>query len=326
MRTKLYGLITALLICAASFAQDNNYGVKGFYPQTFDITEQGTVTLNGLKAGFEIRETDLDSKKDNQSRYKIYFYLTNTGTEAKIMYRNLDFGGHSGDINNNMALFKCTNATGARLTNKTASMELKPCMMQAKVEDKDCNGKTVTNTRIVDIGYWIKPGETVSKTHPMYVPKDERPKITVTFYAEVGNQTGTFLSPVSQQQVETSFARLKNFAFNTYLNTQSGSLTCSTIDNGWWSADWQVMPVEGTNNFLLKNRWKGNYISNSNGLLTSDANNTSAMWTIQETNMPNVFYIKNVADNARLYVENGTLKISSSFISNDNATKWIIEK
>ncbi|MBS1736263.1 MAG: hypothetical protein JSS98_06585, partial [Bacteroidetes bacterium] len=194
-------------------AQNNNYGVKGFYPQTFDITDSGFALLNGLKAGYEIKETDSVSKKDNQARYKIYFYITNLSTEAKIMYQNTGFAGHAGDINNNLALFKCTNATGARLTNKMASMALQPCNLLAKVEDKDCNGKTVINKRLVEIGYWIRPNETVSKSYPMYVPKNEKPKITVTFYVEVANQTGSLLNIANQPINDNiSFAHIKNFS------------------------------------------------------------------------------------------------------------------
>lgn len=310
-------------------AQDNNYGVKGFYPQTMELTDSAPAMLNGIKAGYEIRSVDTDSKKDNQDRYKIYFYLTNTSTEAKIMYQNNGFMGHAGPINNNFALFKCSNATGARFTNKMCTMELQPCRMTAKVEDKDCEGKITVNTRQVEIGYWIKPGETVSKTYPIYVLKNEKPKVSVTFYPEVANQTGTVMNGNNNNAAtyNISFARIKNFAAATYLNNQQGPLQCTNTDNGWWSADWEIRPVEGTENFYLINRWKGTYISSTaSGMLSGSNNDPNAMWLIQESNTPNVYYIKNAAGNGRLYVENGALKISSSFISNDASSKWIIEK
>ncbi len=320
-----------MLLClrAVTVAQDNNYGVKGFYPQTLQVTDSAPVLLNGIKAGYEIRSVDADSKKDNQAKYKIYFYLTNTSTEAKIMYQNSGFMGHSGPINNNFALFKCLNATGARFTNKMCSMELQACNMMAKVEDKDCNGKTTINTRQVEIGYWLKPGETVSKTYPMYIPQSEKPKVTVTFYPEVANQTGTMMNGNSNNAAANniSFSRIKNFASGTYLNNQQGPLQCTAIENGWWSADWEIRPMEGTENFYIVSRWKNTYISSTaNGMLAGNSNDTNAMWLIQESNTPNVFYIKNVSGNGRLYVENGILKVSSSFISNDALTKWIIEK
>lgn len=322
-------LLLCLSLMSSAVGQDNNYGVKGFNPQTFEITDSMPVMLNGLKAGYEIRSVDMDSKKDNQSRYKIYFYLTNTTNEARIMYQNPAFLGHSGPINNNLAQFNCLNATGARLTNKMATMQLQPCKVMAKVEDKSCDGNSTTiNTRLVELGYWIRPGETVSKTYPMYVPQNEKPKITVTFNPEVANQSGVLLEAGSSQQQsqEPGFAKIKNFAFNTYLNNQPGNLQCTNIDREWWSSDWQIIPVPGTENFQIRNRWKSNFISTDNGMLTSNGNTAAAMWTIQESNSPNLFYIKNVGNNARLFVENGMLKTSNSFISNDNTSKWVIEK
>jgi hypothetical protein len=331
MQKILFIIITIFVFSFASKAQDNNYGVKGFQPKTFEITDSVPVTYNGLKAGYEIKDETEKSvgKKGDFSRYKIKFYLTNTSTEAKIMYRNLDFRGHSGPIANNIALFKCLNATGARLTNKMAMMELQPCKMEANVEDKECGtDKVVINKRIVDIGYWIKPGETVSKTYPMIVPLNEKPKVTVTYYAEVANQTGTFMyANNEQQQSDRAFVRIKNFANGNYLHNQNGPLACSSIDNEWWSAQWEIIPVAGTANFQIRNRWKNNFISsNNNQLLSDDRQSATSMWTVQETTTPNVFYIKNVNDNARLYVDNSMLKVSNSFISNDALSKWIIEK
>lgn len=302
-----------------SFAQDNTYGVKGFSPKTFTVTDSTPVFYNGLKAGYTIKDESEKSvgKKGDFIRYKIYFWLSNTGSEAKIMYRNLDFGGHSGPITNSIALFKCLNATGARLTNKNASMELQPCKIQAMVDN---------NKVLADIGYWIKPGETVSKTYPMIVPLGERPNVTITFYPEVGNQTGTLMNVNNQQENSNAgFVHIKNFATNTYLNNQTGSLACTTIENGWWSADWEIIPVQGTENFLIRNRWKNNYLSTDNGWMTDNSNSSTAMWTIKETTTSNIFYIKNVSNNARLYVENGQLRTSNNFISNDNTSKWVLE-
>lgn len=325
---KLITILFAAILFVSSYAQDNNYGVKGFYPQTMDVTDSTPVLINGIKAGYEIKSFDADSKKDNQSKYKIYFYITNTSTEAKIMYQNLSFGGHAGPINNNFALFRCVNATGARFTNKMCSMELQPCRIKAKVEDKDCNGKTTINTRLVEIGYWIRPGETVSKTYPMYVPQNEKPKITVTFNPEVANQTGVMMN-AGNSNIPTSgsktFVHIKNFSVNTYLNNQSGSLQCTSIDNGWWSAEWQLMPVEGTENFYIINHWKNTYLTGNGSWLTDNMKAPESMWTIQESNTPNLYYIKNAINSARLYIDGGQLKLNTGFINNDNASKWIIE-
>jgi hypothetical protein len=60
--------------------------------------------------------------------------------------------------------------------------------------------------------------------------------------------------------------------------------------------------------------------------MTDNGQSANAMWTIQESGTANTFYIKNVTDNAKLYVENGVLKVSNSFLNNDALSKWIIEK
>ncbi|MFN8242942.1 MAG: hypothetical protein U0X40_02705 [Ferruginibacter sp.] len=321
-------LFFAALIYGEVQAQ-HTYGVKGFFPQTYVLSDSSPAAeYNGLKAGYEIRETEPDSKKSNQSRYKIYFYLTNTSNEAKIMYRNAGFPGHAGPISNNIAQFNCSNATGARLTNKMATMEMQPCLLEATVTDKDCSsGKEVQNSRQVNIGYWIKPGETVSKTYPMYVPQNEKPKISVTFYPEVANQTGSFIQMSSQPAAAPqNFVHIKNYSHSTYLNNQPGYLQCSVIENGWWSADWELVPVPGTENFNIRNRWKNTYLTADTGWLSDNPNSPGAAWSIQESSTTNMYYIKNANTNARLYVEHGQLKLSNSFISNEALSKWIIEK
>jgi hypothetical protein len=299
-----------------------------FAQKTFTVTDSLPVVLDGLKAGYIIKDIDLESKKNNQSKYKIYFYLTNTSNEAKIMYKNPGFFGHFGPITNIIALFKCANATGARLTNKMASMELQPCKLEADVEDKDCNtGKTFINKRIVDIGFWIKPGETIFKTYPMYVPQNEKPSITITFYSEPANQTGNFITTTNTQQAPQEFVKIKNVSSGNYLNNQSGLLNCSSIDMQWWSAQWEILPIINTNNFQIKNHWKNNFLSTKNNTLMSDnGQSPNATWTIEESAVNNFFYIKNVTDNSKLIFQNGQIKTSNTYNTNDSTAQWIIEK
>jgi hypothetical protein len=329
MRYVLITLISVFNFFINLYAQDNNYGVKGFNPKTFDVTDSIPVTWNGLQAGYEIKDESEKTvgKKGDFSRYKIKFYLTNTGSEAKIMYRNMSFGGHSGPITNNIALFKCLNATGARLTNKMAMMALQPCKLEADVEDKDCStGKITINKMLVDIGFWIRPGETVSKTYPMIVPLGEKPKITITYYAEVANQTGTFITVNTQPQQIQSFARIKNVATNTYLHNQYGTLACSNIDNDWWSADWEILPVPNSNYYNIRNRWKGTFISTENSSLLSDnATTNSSQWFMEPVAATNNYTFKNLANGYKLISQNNTLITANIFGSPANA-QWLVEQ
>ena len=63
------------------------------------------------------------------------------------------------------------NATGARLTSKRLTLQAPACNVMAVVEDKDCNSnKTVQNKRLANIGYWIRPGETIHADVIVIVP------------------------------------------------------------------------------------------------------------------------------------------------------------
>src|SRR6185369_13652820 len=78
---------------------------------------------------------------------------------------------------------KILNATGARLTVKEATLQAHPCIMDAIVEDKDCTtGKVVQNKRPVNIGYWIRPGETIAGNSIVIVPLNQKPDMTATLF------------------------------------------------------------------------------------------------------------------------------------------------
>jgi hypothetical protein len=301
-------------------------------PQTFAITDSMPVTVNELKAGYTIKETEEDSKKDNQVKYKIYFYLTNTSSEAKIMYKKPGGFGHLGALSPVIALFKCTNATGARMTNKMASMELPVCKIEATVEDKECGTDKVSqNTRLVDIGFWIKPGETISRTYPIYVPLNERPAVSIIFYPEPANQTGGFInnnnSDVSQQSPQTTqeFVRIKNIASNMYLHNQNGPVACTDIDFQWWSAQWEIIPIKGTSYFNIRNRWKNNFLTTENNEMISDDGRPQSAWWRLDDMGNNTYIIKNGANNLKLILQNGKLGTSNAF-GTPVYSQWTIEQ
>ncbi len=297
------------------------------------VTDSLPAIFDGLKAGYTITEKSEKEvgSKGTFSRYKIKFFVTNMANEAKILVQKpglILF--NSSSISPNVAEFRCTNATGARFTNKTATLQMQTCNIEATVEDKECGSdKVVRNRRLVDIGYWIKPGETLSVSAIMITPMGENPNMTVSFFpSSTGGVVGTPVTSGNQTiNNNEEFVKIKIFASNQYLNNQNGPLRCSEIDMGWWSAEWVIAPVSGTNNFKIRNRWKNNFISTESQLLLSDnGQNTHAMWTIEETSTSNVFYIKNVADNSKLLFENGVLKTSNSYSANDAKAQWVIAK
>jgi hypothetical protein len=65
-----------------------------------------------------------------------------------------------------------------------------------------------------------------------------------------------------------------------HINIETGRLQVSPVQDGWWSAMWEVEPVDGTF-FRLKNRWNGTYLNSETPLLLSSAIQAewpSAMW------------------------------------------------
>ena len=305
---------------------------KTYAQQALAVSDSLPALMDGLKAGYAI--TDASEKevgnKGNFTRYKLKFYVINTGNEAKILMQKQGLLFNSGSASPDIAEFKCTNATGARLTNKTATLRMQPCKIEATVEEKECGSdKIVQIKKLVDIGYWIKPGETIVMNTVMIVPLNERPSMSVTFYP---NFYGIAGSPVYNQTgqeaiaYQRGFVHIKNFASNHYLHIQNGPVACTTIDNGWWSAQWEILPVNGTNNFQIRNRWKNNFITTENSsLMTDNGQSANAMWQIEETAVNNIYYIKNVADNSKLIYDNGELKISGAYNTAASA-QWIIEK
>ena len=227
------------------------------------VTDSLPAMQDGLKAGYTIAETSEKEvgSKGIFSRYKIKFFVTNTASEAKMLVQKPGLVlFNSSSISPNVVEFKCSNATGARFTNKTATLQMPSCKIEATVEDKECGSeKVVRNRRLVDIGYWIKPGETISVSSIMITPLGEKPNMTVAFFPySTGGVVGTFINGGGNQTINNNeeFVKIKNFAANQYLNNQNGPLKCSEIDMGWWSAQWVIVPVSGTSNFQIRNRWK----------------------------------------------------------------------
>lgn len=312
----------------------NTFITKIMAQEAMAITDSFPALFQGLKAGYTILDASEKEVNDkgNFSRFKIHFFVTNISPSAKFILQKPGFGLNIGGVSPNAVQFKCLNATGYRLTNKETTLQFSTCKIEANVEDKVCGtDKTVINRRFVDIGYWIKPGETIAANSIMIVPLGEKPNMTVTYLPNSNTIIATPLNNEYQPAVaiQQNFARIKSFATNNYLNNQNGPLACTTINDDWWSSQWEIIPVNGTNNVLIRNRWKNNYISTENPTLISDnGQTTSAMWQIEKTNLNTVFYIKNVSNNAKLSFQNGVLKVTNSANTSfiDASEEWIIEK
>jgi hypothetical protein len=317
--------------------------------QPLTLTDSTPVTVNGLQAGYSItgeKEKEVGNKGDF-SRFQVEFYVTNTSSEAKIMLHRQGFSIGGNGVSPNIVQFRCSNATGARLTSKEWALQAKPCTIEALVDDAEpSTNKIVQNRRMANIGYWIRPGETISIKNVVIVPLNEKPGMTVTFFpGPINNMVGSVINsndnynnnqytdnnnryPVNNNQFSVQgFVRIKNFESNNYLHNQNGPVACTGIDRGWWSAQWEILPVNGTNYFVIRNRWKNNYISTENGSMISDnSQSANAQWSIEEEPGGNHTYtIKNAANNAKLVYQNGVLRTVAIFGTQPNM-QWVIEQ
>lgn len=67
-------------------------------------------------------------------------------------------------------------------------------------------------------------------------------------------------------------------------HVENGPLVASRIDPGWWSAMWEVEPVDRTF-FRVRNRWKGVYLYVNGGRLQAaevDTTLAAAMWSMAD--------------------------------------------
>lgn len=108
------------------------------------------------------------------------------------------------------------------------------------------------------------------------------------------------------------FQRIKNRWKNTFIHNQTGPLADGNIDQGWWSAQWVLEEVQGTNFVRIKNRWKNTYIHNQNGKLEIGKITPgwwSAQWALEKVPGSNFVRIKNRWKGTYLHNQSGKLDL-----------------
>jgi Ricin-type beta-trefoil lectin domain-like len=329
-----------------------------FAQSAFGVTESAPVNVNGLTMGYTIKSEEEKEvgNKGNFSRFSVKFYVTNSTQEAKIILYKDGFNV-LGNVSDQLAQFNCLNATGARFTSKSAIIQAAPCNVMALVDDKDASGKEVKNKRFVQIGYWIKAGQTFSTSAIMIVPLNQKPNMEVVYLANLlqptasagyngnagnngyssnngGSSNGGYNSnqnmppPPPQAFFTNGFVKLRNTSTNNYINVEKGSLGCTVIDKEWWSAQWQFTPVteNGLTYYTIQNRWKGNFLSIDNsGLVLNNGQGNTALWVLETLDGGNTYTIKSATRNAALADANGIMQAGPLFKGQTNA-KWIIEQ
>jgi hypothetical protein len=337
MKTQSYFIAICLLISLASRAQ-----------QAYQVTANQPAVVDGMELGFIIKSTEVKavSDKGDFSRYSVRFYVRNTTSESKIILYKQGWNV-LGNVNDKLVQFDCLNATGARLTTKSTIISADACNVLAVVDDVDPNTKkTVQNKRFVQIGSWIKAGQTISTDAIVIVPLNEQPDVRAIYLANqlqqiasasVGagdvpvqqssgvNQPAVYYDPMAA--ATDGFSKIMNYEAKTYLNLETGAPQSSAIQPDWQSAQWQLIRVPGTNYFNIKNRWKQTFLTTDNGSPGMFVNYVSdgARWYLEKVPGARIFRIKNLSTGRYLSVASGQLTMVAAY-NNVLTAGWVFEQ
>ena len=146
MRFKPFYLLILIVLCVN----------KLWGQESSAVTETQPMAPNGSGLEIGYQAISNESRPGNLKRYRIKFYVTNKRSEPKIIFFK-DDGGEMPNVSDEIARFKCLNATGADGTVTMATVLADPCIVTGLVDIKDCNvDKTIQVKKTTQIGYWIK--------------------------------------------------------------------------------------------------------------------------------------------------------------------------
>ncbi len=296
--------------------------LHSFAQQTYTVTDKSPALADGLEMGYTIKNTAEKAVGDKGefSRYAIRFYVKNISAQEKIIVIKQGLGSlvNSSD---ELVQFNCLNATGARFTTKSAILRAEP---YNEVRDK----------RTVLAGYSIKAGQTITTDAVVIVPLHQQPNMQAVYLAKslqpiasavIGTQETNPRGTIRQVFPTSAFKRIRNTLSNTYLNLETGSIRCSTVQTDWPSAQWRVAMLPGSGYYTFTNRLKANYVAIVGiDLGMSRTLNNRSSWILEPTQDVNLFRIKNAETGEFVCVIAGQVTISSLMGKNDNSI-WVFE-
>jgi len=314
---------------------------KAWAQQVFTVTDSVPVMVNGLQIGYHIKSAEVKAvgDKGNFSRYAIKFFVTNT-TNAPLIIPYAQGPNPSANGSSLLVRFNILNATGARFTSNMALINAMPLKTFTLVNQRDPqSNKIIQVQRVAQVGFQVQAGQTISVDEIVIVPLNQLPNVQAVYIPGGAlpppppPPAGYAVNPAPVQSMPPpviniqGFLKLKNVLNNTYLNIQTGMLSSSPIQNGWFSAHWQLVPVPGTNYFNIKNRWKGDFINTNGGNITISINPQSpaSMWSLEPTQNPNVFLIKNAKTGSYLSMAYNNLALSNN-VKNNFSAAWQVEQ
>jgi hypothetical protein len=155
------------------------YAQQTLAQASYEIAGDKPAVVNGIEYGYAIRN---ESKKDigskgTFSRYELTVYVSNKSGCTKLIFpKQTLFGLQNQDM---LANFDCVNATGARMTSKSATVRARPFTVPYSTSTKNAEGKTITTTVQVQAGHMLDNGETISEDIIVLVPEGELPTMKV---------------------------------------------------------------------------------------------------------------------------------------------------
>lgn len=317
MKTRYFLILLACLVCAGS----------AWSQQGFPVTDQQPVNIQGLLCGYKIKslETKAVSDKGDFSRYSISFFVKNVSPQPWILPFRTNGNGIAVP-SDNLVQFICGNATGYRLTSKYAVVKApRYNYYQNRTWSRD--------------GFAVMPGQTITVDEVMIVPLNE-PLNMVAFYIGYSQQLVPLAAavapppppPVAGPAVDQPppvfdgqrFYQVRSANNNAFINVQTGVISCTPIQNGWFSAQWQIIPVPGSNFVKLKNKWRANFIDTERGYITMAAMDQSpgSVWSIEPAD-GGMFFIKNVQSGQYLSYWGGQVHLTPG--TGTPGAAWMIQ-
>ncbi len=145
---------------------------------SYNLEEGKPFVLNGLEYGYEIRnERKKGIKKEEFDRFEINAFVINKSGCIKLMFPKQKLLGL--DYLDVMAEFDCINATGKRLTSKSAKVKAREFNTPYTYTTKGADGKDFRNNVTVRVGNMLKNGETIYNNFTVILPEGERPNMKV---------------------------------------------------------------------------------------------------------------------------------------------------
>jgi hypothetical protein len=335
MKSKLLTCLVAVLLFAAQAKSQQQQ-------QVMDVTDAQPATYNGITMGYHINSEEVKavSDKGNFSRFSVKFFVTNTSPESKIILYRTGFVLLN-EISPYIVQFDVLNATGARFTSKQATLSANTCTIMARVDDRDPKdpNKTIKAKRFVDIGFWIKAGETISTTAIVIVPLNEKPKVTATYLMDDGSPVGTVLNTSYATPIPPpgggsrpgfdrgAYYAIRNSWKGVYIDNRAGFLTTNNTDQIHKILQWEIIPVNGANYYLLKAKGMATYLTSGRPGTVELNNNTQyagTMWYIEPVYGTDRVRIKNVGNNTYLNMETGALQ-STNIQDDAESSRWVME-